>query len=268
MQKKAVIISASSDIGRALATHWSSLGWSVYGTYRTRGKEDDALFSRGHLTFCDILKKDSIRSAAEVLIEQVGAWDVLVFAAASLDPIGPFLETEFDAWEKSVELNFLRQMELLHFLLPYRNLRAELSPTVIFFAGGGTNGAVVNYTSYAISKLALTKMCEFLDAEIPDTRFAIIGPGWVKTKIHEATLSAGFAKAGVAYNKTVEKESWVPMSEVVACCSWVAQSSSPGLGGRNFSVADDAFGTEALERALEKDKDMYKLRRGKNSWKP
>ena len=34
-------------------------------------------------------------------------------------------------------------------------------------------------------------MCELLDAEVPDVKFVILGPGWVRTKIHDAVLQAG-----------------------------------------------------------------------------
>ena len=44
-------------------------------------------------------------------------------------------------------------------------------------------------------------MCELLDAEIHDTAFTILGPGWVNTKIHQSTL-ANKHKAGENYKKT------------------------------------------------------------------
>ena len=46
-------------------------------------------------------------------------------------------------------------------------------------------------------------MVELLDAEIIDTTFSILGPGWVKTKIHDSTLKAGNA-AGKNYEKTIQ----------------------------------------------------------------
>jgi NAD(P)-dependent dehydrogenase (short-subunit alcohol dehydrogenase family) len=138
---------------------------------------------------------------------------------------------------------------------------------VLFFAGGGSNGATVNYSAYTVSKIALTKMCELLDAELPDTRFAIVGPGWVKTKIHEATVKAG-DRAGDNLRKTQAKYSsdeWTSMDDVAGCCDWILNSSREVVGGRNFSAVFDQWGTSLLEQALQEDHNMYKLRRHGNS---
>jgi NAD(P)-dependent dehydrogenase (short-subunit alcohol dehydrogenase family) len=185
-----------------------------------------------------------------------------------MDPIGPFEHLPFDAWEEGVQVNCLRQLRVLHELLPYRRRNAN-RPSVLFFAAGGTNGPAVNYSGYTISKIMLLKMCEFLDAEIPDTRFVIVGPGWVKTKIHESTLRAG-SNAGGNWQRTQERLAggeWVSMDQVVDCCTWLVSTDSKGVDGRNFSVAHDAYGSKVLERALEQNPDMYKLRRYNNSWR-
>ena len=41
--------------------------------------------------------------------------------------------------------------------------------------------------AYTLSKIASIKAVELLDAE-KDTKFTILGPGWVKTKIHKSTI--------------------------------------------------------------------------------
>lgn len=99
------------------------------------------------MIYCDLLIPESIASAC---LQLKKPWDVLVFAAGHLEPIGPFAKVSIDEWEKSVQINFLSQMRILHTLLPYRTERS----TVLFFAGGGANNAVENYSSYAISKIA------------------------------------------------------------------------------------------------------------------
>ena len=110
-----------------------------------------------------------------------------------------------------------------------------------------------------------------LAPEISDTNFSIVGPGWVKTKIHESTLKAGRDRAGINFDQTkdrLEGTDWVLMDRVIECCTWIVTTPSTGVKGRNFSVAHDHFGTRELERALENDPDMYKLRRNGNFWTP
>ena len=60
---------------------------------------------------------------------------------------------------------------------------------------------------------------------------AAMGPGWVKTKIHQATLDAK-DKAGENYIRTIEKlkgEECNPMERVLDCCDWMMSSSKEVL---------------------------------------
>jgi NAD(P)-dependent dehydrogenase (short-subunit alcohol dehydrogenase family) len=184
------------------------------------------------------------------------------------DPIGTFSGCDFGGWEESVKVNFTAQMRIVHEFLPARNVNSQLGPCVLFFAGGGTNSAPVNYSAYIVSKIALIKMCELLDAEVPDTRFVIIGPGWVKTKIHKSTLKARL-RAGANYKRTIEKlsgDEYTPMEKVIDCCDWAVNSQRAAVGGRNFSVVFDMWGTKKLEKKLLRETNMYKLRRYGNDW--
>jgi len=256
MSKTAIIISASSDIGDAMARRWKKTGWNVVGTYRTKSDKVNELAGEGiKLIPCDLSNKESIVKACS----QFPKWDVLVLCPGTQDPVGKFAENNFDEWEESIKVNLTSQLRIVHALLPNRNKDA----CVMFFAGGGTNNAPQNYSAYTLSKIALIKMTELLDAEVPDTRFAIVGPGWVKTKIHESTLKAG-KKAGSNLSKTKEKLSsneCTPMNDVLDCCEWIAASPRKVVGGRNFSVAFDKWGDEELVNKLKEDSDIYKLRR-------
>ena len=268
---KAIIISASSDIGAALAKEWSDRGWTVFGTYRRHAPLVTEL-EEVNWVHCDLSNIESVESACDSLKKESSSWDVLIMAPGDLEPVGDFQEVDFDKWEQGIQVNLLRQLRILHKLLPWRKRNTQLTePAVLFFAGGGTNNAVQHYSSYTLSKIALTKMCELLDAEMPDTRFVIVGPGCVKTKIHEPTLRGGEKVAGANYQRTVDRlnnNECTPMEQVVECCSWLVTTSCKGVRGRNFSVVSDLWNRPELEQELERDFNMYKLRRHNNQWKP
>jgi hypothetical protein len=109
-------------------------------------------------------------------------------------------------------------------------------------------------------------MCELLDAESADTSFFIIGPGVVRTKIHEQTLRAG-GRGGANYRKVVNfLDSTKPGTshdEVYACLQWCIGAGKSAIGGRNISLVHDAWrdGGAALISLLEGDPNLYKLRR-------
>lgn len=268
----AILLSASSDISSAICEDWLEKGWNVYGTYRTPSAKTRELENhpKVRLVPCDLLDLNSMNRACHTLQTLCPKWDLLLIAPATLEPIGKFPDVSFDAWEESMQINLLKPLHMLHQLLPFRNIDSPLpQPTVLFFAGGGTNNATLYYSSYTLAKIALIKMVELLDAEIPDTRFVIIGPGWVKTKALLATLKAGRDRAGESYQKTVEKlnsDECTPLQTIIDCCNWLITTNAP-VNGRNFSVVHDAWNTGELENALARDPNMYKLRRHQNDWK-
>ena len=267
--KKAIVIGVSADIGMALCEDWISKGWEVLGTYRTSSDAVLRLESKAHyLVECDLTDTANVEHACSLLKEQACSWDVLILGAGLQDPIGFFSECNFDEWAESITVNFTNQLRFVHRLLPDRNLSGEESPTVLFFAGGGVNNAPICYSAYTVSKIALIKMVELLAAEIPDVKFVIVGPGWVKTKIHNSILNAR-DRAGPNYERTLEKlrrDEFTPMEKVVECCNILINGSKDLLTGRNFSVVFDNWGSSELDVLLVKYPDMYKLRRFGNDF--
>lgn len=268
-KRTAIIISASSDIGTAMCHRWMDRGWELYGTYRTSSPAVEAMAKMGvKLVSCDLSDEGSVNDACSKLRSSCPQWDVLVLCPGTQEPVGAFSETGFDSWEESIKVNFSSQLRIVHELLSERAKAVIHGPIVLFFAGGGTNNATLSYSAYTISKLALIKMTELLDAEIPDTRFTIVGPGWVKTKIHDATLNAG-EKAGANYQRTIDKlagNECTDVEDVLDCCDWLIDAPREVVSGRNFSVVFDRWGTDELTEMLTKNPDMYKLRRFGNDW--
>lgn len=251
-----------------MAHRWLHQSWQVAGTYRTETPALKNLSEAGiKLIQCDLSNSSSVKTACESLRKLCTKWDILVFCTGTQDPVGSFEEVDFDEWANSISINLTNQLRIVHELLPNRNKHKGLGPCVLFFAGGGTNNATVNYSAYTISKIALIKMCELLDAEIQDTRFTIVGPGWVKTKIHESTMKAG-VKAGDNLKRTMDKftrDEFTSMQDVLDCCDWLIKSPNELVSGRNFSVVFDMWGTDKLSCKLREDPDMYKLRRHGNN---
>ena len=259
-----IIISISSDIGFHLAKDWLSNGIRVSGTYRTRINHCDELEQLGaKLIKCDLSNVKSIDDSI-CKLNKLQKWDNLVIATGSQEPIGRFIDCNIDSWSNSINVNFISQIRFIHGLLPNRNLKDSSSPSVLLFAGGGTNSATTDYSAYTISKIASIKMVELLDAEITDTSFSILGPGWVKTKIHDSTLQSA-ESAGSNYFKTVEMlgkngEKCYPMEKVIECCNWILSSPRELVGGRNFSSVFDPWESDEIEK-IRKDHNNFKLRR-------
>ncbi len=239
-------------------------GTEVLGTYRTRSAQVVELESSGaRMLALDVDSPAQVQAFAAEVYESGFRWDALVSAPGLLAPIGPFFETVFGVWERSVITNSTAQLRALHALHASRNRDGVAN--VIFFAGGGTNGPMDNYSAYCLGKLALIKMTELLHSENPDLQVSIIGTGWVNTKIHQQTLAAG-AAAGANLDKTrafmtSDEAAGTSLERVATCVDWCLNAPRAAVGGRNFSLVHDRWEDPGFIAALEAEPDSYKLRR-------
>jgi NADP-dependent 3-hydroxy acid dehydrogenase YdfG len=264
MKKTAIIISANSDIAYHLCLRLLNDGWKIYGTYRKHDNNTESLIEKSvSMHKMDLSDKNSVHDSIENLKVRCKGWDLLLNATGTQSPVGMFIDNDFEEWSESIHINFIEQVRIIHSLLCIRNDNS----TVLFFAGGGTNNAVLSYSAYTISKIASIKVCELLDAEIKNTKFAIIGPGWVRTRIHNETINVGEVLAGDSYQTTLkhfENDDFTPMNDVIDSIEWIISQPKRVVGGRNFSTVYDAWGDDDLVKLLEDDNSMYKLRRSGN----
>lgn len=259
---KVIILSISSDIGSNLAKFFIKKRYEVYGTYNT------------NLPNLKIPKKNIFKMNIESFdsdeykswLSSIGEWDIFISCIGTLKPVGEFTQINLNHWVKSVAENSTFQIAALVNALKFRNKKQ--TPTVIFFAGGGTNSANDYYSAYTLGKISLIKAVELLDHEVKDTKFTILGPGWVKTKIHDQTLEAK-EKAGKNFNRTLEilnsPEKFNPKEKVIEDVVKITELPKKLVGGRNFSSVHDQINFQKLEELYSIDKDFYKLRRNLNN---
>ncbi|HEU0072178.1 MAG TPA: SDR family NAD(P)-dependent oxidoreductase [Alphaproteobacteria bacterium] len=267
MARTVFILSASSDIGRDLMERYLAQGCEVIGTYRQPSALDSFRGRAGaHVLPLDLAKPEDFAAAAGYMRDNRLRWDLFVASNGTMEPIGPFLQLDGAAWEASISSNAMAPCRLLQALYPLR--REGQINTAAFFAGGGTNNPFRNYSAYCLSKIMLIKMCELLDDEAPDLKAFILGPGYLRTKIHDETLRAA-SMAGDNLGKTMKflETDGTPLQDIFDCLEWCTAQDRKVVGGRNFSVVHDPWraGGAALAASLKADPDRYKLRRAGNS---
>jgi len=268
--KVVLLISITSDIGTALATRYASEGFTVVGTYRsTKQLNKLTNIPNCRLFSCDINDRQSVARFTKEYVELGLPWDTFISLPASPLPLKAFFRCDFDDWAGSIHINSIEQLRVLHQLYPFRN--KEQVSNVVFFAAGGVNNAVVNFSALTVSKIMLIKMCEFLDAENEDLNIFIVGPGWTKTKTHHLILEH-VDRTDERYQKTInfmENEEGTSMDDIYGCIKWLCEQGKEVSSGRNFSVVNDKWKGQPstkLASELRSDSNMYKLRRSKNDF--
>jgi NAD(P)-dependent dehydrogenase (short-subunit alcohol dehydrogenase family) len=247
-------VSITSDIGSELAKRYIRDGNSVVGTYRTKPNSNiDNIF------YCNIDYHASIRDFIQTYSKLNFVWDTLILCPSNPLPIKPFFECRFDDWEETIHTNSIGQLNILHKLYPFRN---KTTSNVVFFAAGGVNNTTPNFSAYTTSKIMLIKMCELLDSENKDMSFIAVGPGFIHTKIHDVILNNSNDEMRTKTLNYIESGNKTSMDEIYDSIAWLC-SKGKKVSGRNFSIVNDELGSGLLEE-LDKDENMYKLRRYRN----
>ena len=254
-----LILSIGSDIGLAYANRKLSQGFRVCGTYRRFSGSLEELSTKGaNLLSCDFEDERSIQDLVGKIESDQLFWNELIVCPGTLQPIGRFDKCDFSEWKRSVEANLLGPLHAIHSLLKL----AKLNSSVVLFAGGGVNGTADDFSAYTMSKVALIKMTELLDSEIQEIKFSIIGPGWIRTKIHEETLDSK-EHCVSAYAETIrrlEKNDFGSMDELMQCMEWTISQPKSVVGGRNISSQYDCWNSD-LDKEFSADGSLGKLRR-------
>ena len=253
-----IIIGISSGIGSAVAEHLSSKQHDIIGTYNNFRPELKSCKS----IFLNLIDDESKLHFVKKIQSLNIMWDNLIVCPGTMKPIGDFKKINFNEWKKSFDLNFFSQLEILQMLLPLSNTKNNI-PSVIFFAGGGTNSAPTGFSSYTTAKIGLIKMVEILDAEIKDIKFSIVGPGWVRTKIHNEVLEAeNLAPHAVQETlRRLDANDFNPVVDVCECVEWLITTDKKQVGGRNFSSQHDNWRSDDIYVKLNAQHSMFKLRR-------
>lgn len=240
--KTAIFLGGNSDIGKELIQRFVRDGWHTIA------------FSRAGIA------NENLEIGNELSLRKL-RWDLVVCCIGVLAPIGNFFETDLNKWQENIDSNVLLPLRLMRELWPFR----KSYTSVCFFSGAGTSNSARTYSAYSASKMMLYKMTELLDDEEPDAKFFILGPGMVRTKIQQQTLSAGDKADNYARVSKFMSDgdqlhgTGTSHDRIYDCLNWCMSLEKSVIGGRNVYVPDP-FGPE-LEEKLKANPRFYKLRR-------
>ncbi|KAJ4336213.1 hypothetical protein N0V95_008664, partial [Ascochyta clinopodiicola] len=187
--KTVLVTGASGGIGRAIAQAWTTAG--AKGIVIT-GRRLEALkelesklqeISQGRtkvvVVQADITQEDSVEKLWQQAARELGTINVLINNAGSLTQ-AQLGQDAPSKWWHDFEVNIKApHLNIHHFLAQ----SPSPSGTVITLSTGTLGDIYPNFSSYIPSKLAATKVMEFLHAEQPLVRCFSIFPGLVATEM-------------------------------------------------------------------------------------
>lgn len=193
MQDKVVLITgASSGIGRATAIRLAKKGARIALASRTVplleeiAGEIRQLGSPALVVPLDVTDREQCRNAVEATVEGFGKLDVLL-CSAGISMRSEFGQTDLDAIEKVMQINFYGAMYCTYFAIPHvMKTRGSL---VALSSLTGKRG-IPSYSIYGASKFALQGLYESIRLELTPhgVHVGIFASGFVDTPLRERVL--------------------------------------------------------------------------------
>lgn len=144
----------------------------------------------------DITNPDLVKETFEQIEARIGKVDILINNAGYQNSPIPALEVDIDVWFRNFEINvkgsFLVAREFLRHAVP----EAVVVNMSSCMAHHGLRHQYCNgHSGYCASKIAITKIMEILQEELPLTRIFNIHPGLIWTPLsHTAGSNPGISR--------------------------------------------------------------------------
>jgi NAD(P)-dependent dehydrogenase (short-subunit alcohol dehydrogenase family) len=212
---------------------------------------------------CDVSDAAAVDALFDEAVARFGRVDGVVHAAAVLGPIGSVTDVAPEEW-----LDALRT-DLFGAFLVVRAAAARMKQggggRIVLLSGGGATSAFPNYSAYACSKAGVVRLAETAAQELAPWNIGVnaLAPGFVATRMHEATLAAG-ERAGRAYLERTRQElagGGVPPELAADAAIFLLSDASAGITGRLYAAAWDNLDEWARRREEIAASEFFTLRR-------
>lgn len=188
----ALVTGASRGIGSAIANALAEQGAEVVLSSRKQA-DLDAEAERINTRYpgkasavaAHAGKQEDLERLVKTVMERQGRIDILVNNAGTNPDMGPLMDAELSAWDKTFEVN-VRGYFLLTQLV-YRAWMREHGGSIVNIASTGGLRPGLGLGVYRISKAAVVFMTRQLAREIGgNVRVNAVAPGLIKTRFAEA----------------------------------------------------------------------------------
>jgi NAD(P)-dependent dehydrogenase (short-subunit alcohol dehydrogenase family) len=172
--KRAVVTGGSRGIGAAIVQRFLDAGATVVASARTPTEDTP---SAAKFVQADVSTREGVRTLAEAVLETLGGVDIVVNNAGAGSPFPSALEIGEDAWQASLDINFLSAVRLNEALIP--SLVAQGSGVIVNVSSMITNVPLPPLLHYAVAKSALETYGKGLATELAPrgVRVVTVAPG-------------------------------------------------------------------------------------------
>lgn len=183
--KTVLITGCSQGLGKAMASEFARLGWTVIGCSRSEEKLAALRKSLGkpHLFLpCHVADDDAVAAFAKTVLQEVGAPDLLLNNAAIINPNARLWEVSAKAFDEVIDTNVKGTANVLRHFLPAILKRQH--GVVVNFSSGWGRVTAPEVAPYCASKYAIEGLSQAV-AQETGGKVAVIAlnPGIIDTSM-------------------------------------------------------------------------------------
>ena len=269
--KKIVITGASQGIGFVVAKKCIAEGADVIIISRNekelrQAADDLSLVSGRKQQYyqLDVGDLGKVQQFASWLREKKITFEGLVNCAGVYGSIGKTTEVDLAEFTKTIQINLLGTVYMCSCV--GRLMQSEKRKKIVNYSGGGAATPFPYYSAYASSKAAVVRFTENLALELRNDGIDVncIAPGFVVTRLHQQTLTAGMTTAGASFYEMTKKQiknGGIPPEKAADLSCFLLSELSDGITGKFISAPWDPWQTEEFQKQMRDDKDAATLRR-------
>ena len=243
----AILVGAGRGIGEAVALRFAREGAHVVLAARTAAELESVAAQirlaggTALVRATDVTDREGVHRLVQFALDAFQRIDVVVNAAGSYGPIGPFWEADAEKWVRTFSVNLFGAFYLCHAVLPHM-IRAT--------------AALPRFSAYGVSKSALVRLTETLAEEVRQFNIQInaIAPGAVDTQLQDEVIAAG-PKAGEIYGRMLRLretgEGATPRDLPAELALFLCSDGSRHLSGKLISAPNDGWQSWDDERLEE-----------------
>ncbi|MDZ7603203.1 MAG: SDR family oxidoreductase [Hoeflea sp.] len=192
--KTALITGASRGIGEAAARIMAGYGANV--VLAARSTRDTARIAaeigdKALAVTCDVAQYVDVENAVNQALESFGSLDILVNNAGVIDPIARLEDSDPEAWDQVVDINFKGVYHGLRSAIPV--MKRQGGGVIINISSGAASNALEGWSHYCATKAAVLSLtrCAHKECAADNIRVVGLSPGTVATDMQRAIKTSG-----------------------------------------------------------------------------
>jgi len=244
--KRAVVVGATSGIGRAIALGFAEEGATVVATSRSADRVERTaaeLRDRGSETVevtCDATDREQLVELRETVVDAFGGVDVLVYVPSHIARKG-VLDVTDEEWEAVFDVQLTGAYRATQIFA-----REMDAGAILHVASASAETAIPDLAAYSAAKGGLDAFVRVAAAELgPEIRVNALRPGFVRSEQTEGTYTEGTPRFETIRRRTTGGRLARP-EEMVGAAVYLASDAASYTTGEIVTV-DDGFVAATFE---------------------